>query len=123
MSQTNGKICYLELPAVNVGDSADFYSKIFGWRMRQRGSGAVAFDDTTGQVSGGFVAGRGAAAAPGLLVYIMVDDVAATCEAVAAHGGAIVQPVGADAPAITARIRDPAGNIIGLYQDSAAAGR
>jgi predicted enzyme related to lactoylglutathione lyase len=122
MSPTNGKICYLELPAVNVGQSADFYSKVFGWRMRQRGNGVVAFDDTTGQVSGGFVAGRSAAATPGLLVYIMVDDVAATCEAVAAHGGALVQPVGADAPEITARIRDPAGNVIGLYQEPAPRG-
>jgi hypothetical protein len=114
---TNGKICYLELPAVNVGQSADFYARLFGWSIRRRDNGAVAFDDSTGQVSGGFVTGRSAAAAPGLLVYVMVDDVATTCEAVAALGGAVVQPIGADAPAITARVRDPAGNIIGLYQD------
>ena len=30
--------------------------------------------------------------------------------------GEIVQPIGADAPEITARFRDPAGNVIGLYQ-------
>jgi predicted enzyme related to lactoylglutathione lyase len=106
---------------VNVRESADFYSRVFGWSTRQRGNGAVAFDDSTGQVSGGFVAGRSAASTPGLLVYIMVDDVAATCAAIAALGGAIVQPVGADAPAITARFRDPGGNIIGLYQDPAEA--
>lgn len=120
---TNGKICYLELPAVNVSQSADFYARLFGWRMRKRDNGAVAFDDSTGQVSGGFVAGRSAAAAPGLLVYVMVDDVAATCELLAALGGAVVQPIGADAPAITARFRDPAGNIIGLYQDPVATGK
>jgi hypothetical protein len=28
-----------------------------------------------------------------------------------------VQPIGADAPEITARFRDPAGNVIGLYQE------
>jgi hypothetical protein len=27
-----------------------------------------------------------------------------------------VQPIGADAPEITARFRDPGGNMIGLYQ-------
>jgi hypothetical protein len=27
-----------------------------------------------------------------------------------------VQPIGADAPEITARFADPAGNVIGLYQ-------
>ena len=46
----------------------------------------------------------------------MVDSVAKTCETVAAHGGRIVQPIGADAPEITARFTDPAGNILGLYQ-------
>ncbi|HEX4618276.1 MAG TPA: VOC family protein [Steroidobacteraceae bacterium] len=119
MSTTHphGKICYLELPAVNIGQSADFYARVFGWRMRTRDNGAVAFDDASDQVSGGFVSGRSAAAAPGLLVYIMVDDVAATCEAVAALGGAIVQPAGAERSAVIARFRDPAGNILGLYQD------
>ena len=28
-------------------------------------------------------------------------------------------PIGADAPEVTARFRDPAGNIIGLYQEPA----
>jgi uncharacterized protein len=51
-----------------------------------------------------------------LLVYIMVDDMEKTIEAVIANGGTIVQPVGMDAPEITARFSDPAGNIIGLYQ-------
>jgi hypothetical protein len=27
-----------------------------------------------------------------------------------------VQPIGGDAPEITARFRDPGGNVIGLYQ-------
>jgi uncharacterized protein len=49
----------------------------------------------------------------------MVDSVAATVDAVTANGGEIVQPIGADAPEITARFRDPGGNIIGLYQQSA----
>lgn len=113
----NGKICYLELPAIDVAKSADFYSKVFGWQMRMRGDGATAFDDATGEVSGAFVPGRKACDAPGMLVYIMVDSVDATCESVLANGGAIVQPNGADAPEITARLRDPGGNIIGLYQE------
>jgi len=49
----------------------------------------------------------------------MVDSVAATIETVIARGGKIVQPIGADAPEITARFRDPAGNVLGLYQEPA----
>lgn len=115
----NGKICYLELPATDVARSAEFYGAVFGWRIRQRGDGHTAFDDTTGEVSGAWVTGRPPASAPGLLVYIMVDSVAATLDAVTASGGEVVQPIGGDAPEITARFRDPGGNVIGLYQEPA----
>ena len=113
----NGKICYVELPAVDIGRSAEFYETVFGWRIRRRGDGSVAFDDTTGEVSGTWVIGRPPSTTPGLLIHVMVDSVAATIEAVVAQGGEIVQPIGADAPEITARFRDPGGNVIGLYQD------
>jgi predicted enzyme related to lactoylglutathione lyase len=115
----NGKICYIEMPATDIARSADFYKQVFGWAVRKRGDGSTAFDDSVGEVSGTWVLGRPPAANPGLLVYIMVDSVAATVDAVVAHGGEIVQPIGADAPEITARFRDPDGNVIGLYQQPA----
>jgi predicted enzyme related to lactoylglutathione lyase len=119
----NGKICYVEFPAVDANRSADFYAKVFGWGIRKRGDGQTAFDDSVGQVSGTWVTGRKPAAEPGLLIYVMVDDIGATIDAVIAHGGKLVQPVGADAPEITARFKDPAGNTIGLYQEPKGAGR
>jgi predicted enzyme related to lactoylglutathione lyase len=64
----NGKICYLEIPAIDVRRSAEFYEKVFGWRIRRRGDGSMAFDDTTGEVSGTWVVGRPASTQPGLLV-------------------------------------------------------
>jgi predicted enzyme related to lactoylglutathione lyase len=112
----NGKICYVEIPASDVQRSAEFYEKVFGWRIRKRGDGSTAFDDGVGEVSGTWVTGRAAAITPGLLIYIMVDSVAATMETLVARGGELVQPIGADAPEITARFRDPAGNVLGLYQ-------
>jgi len=112
----SGKICYLEMPSTDIARSAEFYRAVFGWTIRKRGDGSTAFDDTTGEVSGSWVLGRPASATPGLLFYIMVDSVEAAVDAVVAHGCEIVQPIGADAPEITARFRDPAGNVIGLYQ-------
>jgi uncharacterized protein len=117
----NGKICYIEIPATDVERSAAFYREVFGWRIRQRGDGSTAFDDPTDEVSGAWVVGRPPAAEPGLLVYVMVDSVADAVDAVVARGGEIVQPIGADAPEVTARFRDPAGNVIGLYQEPSAA--
>ena len=113
----NGKICYIELPATDVQVSANFYNGVFGWNLRQRSDGCVAFDDGVGQVSGTWIAGRKPASDPGLMVYIMVDDMNVTVAAVVAHGGTIVQAVGMDAPEITARFTDPAGNVLGLYQE------
>ena len=112
----NGKICYIEMPAKDAERSAEFYKKSFGWNIRKRGDGSIAFDDGVGEVSGTWVLGRPPSANPGLLFYIMVDSVAATIEKIVANGGEIVQPIGGDAPEITARFRDPGGNIIGVYQ-------
>ena len=115
----NGKICYIQIPATDVARSADFYHRSFGWNVRLRSDGEIAFDDTTGEVSGAWVLGRPPSSEPGLLFYIMVDSVAAAIDLVVDNGGEIVQPIGADAPEITARFRDPGGNIIGLYQEPA----
>lgn len=111
----NGKICYVELPATDISLSAAFYENVFGWKTRRRGDGSIAFDDGVGQVSGTWITGR-TPAAPGLLIYIMVDSVAETVDAIVANGCEIVQPIGVDAPEITARFRDPGGNVLGLYQ-------
>ena len=113
----NGKVCYIEIPAIDINASARFYREVFDWRIRQRGDGNIAFDDAVGEVSGTWVVGRKAATEPGLLIYIMVDSVAATVDAVVANGGKVVQLMGMDAPEITARFSDPAGNVIGLYQE------
>ncbi|HEX4960852.1 MAG TPA: VOC family protein [Thermoanaerobaculia bacterium] len=116
-TRANGKICYLEIPTTDVDRSVRFYQAVFGWQTRRRGDGATAFDDGVGEVSGSWVTGRPPSPHPGLLLYVMVDDLAATVEAVTAHGGRIVQPIGADAPELTARFADPDGNVLGLYQE------
>lgn len=93
----------------------EFYQSIFGWKVRERGDGSTAFDDTTGHVSGTWVTGRPPSEQPGLLIYVMVDSLEASVRAAIAQGAEIVQSIGADAPEITARFRDPGGNVLGLY--------
>jgi len=104
------------MPASDVACSAGLYQRVFGWNIRKRGDGSTSVDDTTGEVSGTWVLGRSPHSEPGLLFYVMVDSVAATVQEIVANGGEIVQPIGVDAPEITSRFRDPAGNVIGLYQ-------
>jgi uncharacterized protein len=112
----NGKICYVEIPATDIERSSEFYGKVFDWDIRKRGDGSVSFDDGVGEVSGTWVLGRPPTSGESLMVHIMVDSMTATLDLIVANGCDIVQPVGADAPEITARFRDPGGNIMGLYQ-------
>ena len=116
-----GKICYIEIPAIDISQSAQFYQRAFGWNIRQSNDGATAFDDTTGEVSGMWVLGRPPSNAPGLLVSIMVASAATTIETIIAAGGEIVQPVNPDEHEVYAHFRDPAGNILGIYQQAGLA--
>jgi len=111
-----GKICYIEIPATDVKVSAKFFSRAFGWQTRQRSDGSTAFDDTVNEVSGTWVLGRTIATQPGLMVYIMVASAARAIEAVRSAGGEIVQQVDPHAREAVATFRDPAGNLLGIYQ-------
>lgn len=114
-----GKICYLEIPTHNVEISSDFYTKVFEWKIRVRGDGERAFDDSTGAVSGAWVPDRPPAREPGMLVYVMVESIDATLNMVSKAGGQTVTPrtpLGPGGQAF-ATFRDPSGNVVGLYQD------
>jgi uncharacterized protein len=111
-----GKICYIEIPATDIEQSAEFYKHAFGWQTRVRGDGSTAFDDTVNEVSGTWVLGRPVAAEPGLMVYIMVASAARAVEAIKSAGGQIVHHVDPTAREVVATFRDPAGNLIGIYQ-------
>jgi predicted enzyme related to lactoylglutathione lyase len=113
--------CYLQIPAVDVAESLRFYEAVFGWNIRRRDSPSPSFDDASGNISGAWVAGREIHRQPGLLPYIWVDDLRATVAAVSAHDGEIVEAPHSDHPGGTswiATFRDPAGNVLGLYQEN-----
>ena len=111
-----GKICYIEIPAINPSQSAQFYQQAFGWHIRQHNDGSTAFDDTVGGVSGMWTTGRPSSSVPGLVVSIMVANAETTINAIIAAGGEIVQPVNPDEQEVYALFRDPAGNVLGIYQ-------
>ena len=116
----DGKLCYIEIPSRDIDVSAAFYTTVFGWKVRVRGDGQRAFDDTTGAVSGTWVVNRPPSREPGMLVYIMVDDMDATLRKLAEAGGRVVMPKTAINPTAGdafATFLDPAGNLLGLYQE------
>src|ERR1700749_669889 len=112
----NGKICYIEIPAINIAESATFYSEIFGWKTRKRGDGSIAFDDGINEVSGTWVLNRKPATEPGIIASIMVDSVAETIAKITERGCKIIKQVEMSDTEMIAWFSDPAGNVIGLYQ-------
>ena len=116
----HGKICYLEIPANRAEDAADFYASIFGWQVRQRGDGNLAFDDS-GSVSGTWVKESDRTPDERTRVYIMVDAIGETLERIVKAGGKVLTPrteIGPGMGAFAAFL-DPVGNEFGLYEEPA----
>jgi predicted enzyme related to lactoylglutathione lyase len=113
----HGKICYLEIPAITAEASADFYRGIFGWTIRKRGDGTLAFDDSGG-VSGTWVKESDRTPDEQTRIYIMVDDIPDTLKKIEAAGGRVLTPRTDIAQAgAFAVFADPAGTEFGLYEE------
>ncbi|MEJ7838159.1 MAG: VOC family protein [Thermomicrobiales bacterium] len=113
----HGKVCYIQMPAKDIEVSAAFYTGVFGWTTRLHDDGTLAFDDATGQVSGMWQTDLTAAADPGMIISIMVRDVTTSMAEVIAAGGSIESMSDPEDSETLATFRDPAGNLLCLYQD------
>jgi predicted enzyme related to lactoylglutathione lyase len=114
----HGKICYLEIPANRAEDSARFYSDIFGWKVRERGDGNLAFDDPSG-VSGTWVKESDRTPDERTRTYIMVDNITESLKQIENAGGRVLTPrtdIGPNLGAFAA-FTDPVGNEFGLYEE------
>jgi Predicted enzyme related to lactoylglutathione lyase len=114
----HGKICYLEIPTNTAEASAEFYSRIFGWKVRKRGDGELAFDDPGG-VSGTWVKESDRTPDEHTRTYIMVDVIADTLKQIEAAGGRTLTPRKEIGPGLGAFaiFADPVGNEFGLYEE------
>ena len=117
-NRPSGRINYLELPAEDAVGSAQFYVNAFGWRTRRTNGAAPMLEDSSGEISISFASDRRPVSDGGVLLYILVDSVASTCRRVEKFGAEIVQEIGMEAPDVTARFRDPGGNVIEIYQEA-----
>src|SRR6201987_359976 len=117
-----GKICYLEIPATDVEPSSRFYSDAFGGELRTRGDGAISFDDAVKEVSGSWVTGRPPSAEAGFLVHIMVADLDPALAGVRNAGVDVLNEDAAPGERV-GHVCDPAGNVIGIYQQPGLAER
>ena len=114
----HGKICYLEIPAKTAEASAQFYSSIFGWKVRKRGDGELAFDDSGG-VSGTWVKESDRTPDERTRTYIMVEGIEDTLTRIQAAGGRVLTTPTEIGPGMGAFavFADPVGNEFGLYEE------
>ena len=93
---------------------------IFGWKVRPRGDGNLAFDET-GCVSGTWVKESDRTPDERTRIYIMVDDITETLRRVVSAGGKVLTPRTAIGPSMDAfaAFADPVGNEFGLYEEPA----
>jgi predicted enzyme related to lactoylglutathione lyase len=110
-----GGVSYLRIPATDPPASAAFYAAVLGWTVRTDRADP-SFEDGTGHVIGHFVSDLGVAGDAGVRPYVYVEQVDAALAAVAEHGGEVVTPPYAEGHLWVATFRDPAGNVIGVWQ-------
>jgi predicted enzyme related to lactoylglutathione lyase len=112
----HGGLSYLEIPAIDPRRSADFYEKVLGWNLRERDTDDPRFEDATGHLIGRWMTGREIAREPGLFPYFYVDRIDDAVARVVAQGGEVAEAPYPEGNLWVATFRDPAGNLIGLWQ-------
>ncbi len=102
-------------PLADPARSADFYEKVFGWKVGRGNPDHISFDDGTGELIGRWTSQRDVVEA-GFLPYIYVSHIDETVRNIAASGGKVVDGPFSEGGLLIARFRDPAGNLLGVWQ-------
>jgi len=121
MSDTTGKIGWIDMTVGNADELRDFYAAVVGWSHEEVSMGDYAdYSMMTpgGEAAAGICHARGSNAElpGGWLIYITVDDVEASAAACEKLGGEVLVPARGLGHGRFCVIRDPAGATAALYQ-------
>ena len=112
-------ISYVHIPAKDRRDAAAFYAAVFGWEIGGDPDDP-SFHDGTGHVIGRWVTDQAPTADDGIRPYIYVESVTYTLARATGLGATIARPPYAEGNLTVATFRDPSGNTIGVWQQTAA---
>jgi uncharacterized protein len=110
-----GGISYVRIPARDAAQSAAFYQAVFGWTVGGQPD-SPSFEDGTGHVIGHWRTDLKVVGEAGVLLYIYVERVDDALWQVNEHGGSVVNPPYPEGDLWVATFRDPAGNVLGVWQ-------
>ena len=121
MTETTGKIGWIDMTVEDATSVRDFYKAVVGWDHEDVTMGDYAdFSMTTpdGQAVAGICHARGSNAdlPTGWLIYISVQDLEASVAACERNGGEVIVPVRGPVGGQFCVIRDPAGATAALFQ-------
>ena len=121
-----GAPCWIDLYSSDTAKATAFYGGLLGWRAEppQEGFGGYFTFTKDGKHVGGCMLNDGQAGMPDAwTVHLMSDDIDATAEAAAAHGGTVrVPPMQVAENGSFAMLGDPGQASIGVWQPGAMAG-
>jgi predicted enzyme related to lactoylglutathione lyase len=112
----HGRLSYTQIPASDVRESAAFYAGVFGWQVKGGSESHLSFTDATGDMIGAWLTGLTPSREPGVLPYIYVHGIDGIVDRIKTNGGEIVKSPYAEGDLWVATFRDPAGNVIGIWQ-------
>ena len=113
-------IVHVEISAKDRKESAEFYSKVFGWQMQHIDEMSYTTFGTgdEGEVGGGLNPVTDENPAGTVTVYIGADDIEATLAEIEAHGGKkVMDKMEIPGMGWFAFFQDPTGNTLALYKD------
>ena len=113
----HGGLSYLVISAEDFAQSATFYEHVLNWTVEWRGDDDARFRDVTGHLIGRWVKGQATSREPGLLPYFYVGGLDRAIQQVLEQRGEVVRTPYREGSLSVATVRDPAGNLIGLWQD------
>jgi predicted enzyme related to lactoylglutathione lyase len=110
----DGRMDYIEFPAVDIAKTKSFYGAVFGWKFTDYGPGYTSFED--GRLTGGFSKERQATQG-GPLIVIYARDLATTELAVRSSGGNISKDAFSFPGGRRFHFIDPNGNELAVWSE------
>jgi predicted enzyme related to lactoylglutathione lyase len=105
-------ICHFDISGPEFEPLKAFYSKVFGWKVDEKGPGYALVGTPSSQLGGAIIDTEEAA----LTIGIAVNDLDAAITSALQAGGSVVMPKTDNAWVIKGQVTDPAGNRLTLIQ-------
>ena len=113
---TGNLIAHIEIPSTNLNTTTDFYEKIFDWKFKPFGRGYLLYN-THNQLTIGLRKVEKVLTGDTTIFHIRIDNIDTVLEKTVKEGGSIFrEKTVIPAKGYYALLKDPDGNIIGLYQ-------